>query len=67
MLAGGTRRQGRFIVDGADYLRHVKAAMLRARHRIMLIGWDFDGRTTMEQGETTLPGPISWGGLCSTG
>ncbi|MCV7358660.1 phospholipase D-like domain-containing protein [Mycolicibacterium fluoranthenivorans] len=52
-----------FIVDGADYLRHVKAAMLRARHRIMLIGWDFDGRTTMEQGETTLPGPNQLGAL----
>lgn len=46
-----------FVVDGADYLRHVKAAMLRAQRRIILVGWDFDGRTTLEQGATTLPGP----------
>ena len=31
-----------YIVDGADYLRHVKAAMLRAQHQIILVGWDFD-------------------------
>jgi phospholipase D1/2 len=45
------------IIDGADYFKHVKAAMLRARHRIMLIGWDFDARMTFERGATTLPGP----------
>lgn len=45
------------IVDGADYLRHVKWAMLRARRRIMLIGWDFDYRTAFEAGEKSLPGP----------
>jgi phosphatidylserine/phosphatidylglycerophosphate/cardiolipin synthase-like enzyme len=46
-----------FVVDGADYLRHVKAAMLRARRRIILVGWDFDGRTTLEPATPTLPGP----------
>ena len=45
------------IVDGADYLRHVKAAMLNARHRIVVIGWDLDYRTAFERGEATLPGP----------
>jgi phospholipase D1/2 len=45
------------IIDGADHFKHVKAAMLRARHRIMLIGWDFDARMTFERGATTLPGP----------
>jgi phosphatidylserine/phosphatidylglycerophosphate/cardiolipin synthase-like enzyme len=45
------------IIDAADYFKHVKAAMLRARHRIMLIGWDFDARMTFERGEKTLPGP----------
>jgi phosphatidylserine/phosphatidylglycerophosphate/cardiolipin synthase-like enzyme len=45
------------IIDAADYFRHVKAAMLRARHRIMLIGWDFDVRMTFEKGGNTLPGP----------
>ena len=38
------------IIDAADYFRHVKAAMLRAQHRIMLIGWDFDARMTFERG-----------------
>ena len=45
------------IIDGADYLRHLKAAMLRARHRIMVIGWDLDYRTAFERGEQTLDGP----------
>lgn len=49
------------IIDAADYFRHVKAAMLRARHRIMLIGWDFDARTTFERGAKTLPGPNQLG------
>ncbi len=46
------------IVDGADYLRHVKSAMLNAHHRIVIIGWDLDYRTAFERGETTtLDGP----------
>lgn len=49
------------IVDAADYFRHVKTAMLRARHRIMLIGWDLDARMTFERGEKTLPGPNQLG------
>jgi phospholipase D1/2 len=32
------------IVDAADYFAHAKAAMLKARQSIMLIGWDFDLR-----------------------
>ena len=49
------------IIDGADYFRHVKASMLRARHRIMLVGWDFDARTTFERGTRTLAGPNQLG------
>lgn len=49
------------IIDAADYFRHVKAAMLRAQHRIMLIAWDLDARTTFERGEKTLPGPNQLG------
>lgn len=49
------------IVDGADYLRHVKASMLNARHRIVIIGWDLDYRTAFERGETTLDGPNNLG------
>ncbi|OBG37972.1 phospholipase [Mycobacterium alsense] len=49
------------VVDAADYFRHVKAAMLRAEHRIMLVGWDFDTRTTFERGGKKLPGPNQLG------
>ncbi len=45
------------IIDGADYFRHCKAAMLRAHRRIMLIGWDFDTRIAFERGDKVLPGP----------
>src|SRR6201996_1390266 len=31
--------------------------MLRARHRIILVGWDFDARMTFERGTKLLPGP----------
>lgn len=51
------------VVDAADYFKHVKAAMSRAQHRIMLIGWDFDARMTFERGVTTLPGPNQLGPL----
>lgn len=58
-----TARAGQFaaIIDAADYFKHVKAAMLRARHRIMLIGWDFDSRVAFERGHKTLPGPNQLG------
>jgi phosphatidylserine/phosphatidylglycerophosphate/cardiolipin synthase-like enzyme len=45
------------IIDAADYFMHLKAAMLRARQRIVLIGWDFDARMAFERGRKTLPGP----------
>jgi phosphatidylserine/phosphatidylglycerophosphate/cardiolipin synthase-like enzyme len=51
------------VVDAADYFKHVKAAMLRAQHRIILIGWDFDARMTFERGVKTLPGPNQLGPL----
>jgi phospholipase D1/2 len=49
------------IIDAADYFKHVKAAMLRARHRIMLVSWDLDARMTFERGVKTLPGPNQLG------
>ncbi|OBG31239.1 phospholipase D-like domain-containing protein [Mycobacterium sp. E3198] len=49
------------IVDAADYFRHVKSAMLRAKHRIMLVGWDFDTRTTFEPEGKKLAGPNQLG------
>ena len=49
------------VIDAADYFKHVKAVMLRAQHRIMLIGWDFDARMTFERGVKSLPGPNQLG------
>lgn len=45
------------IVDAADYFRHAKSAMLRARRRIIMIGWDFDLRIKLQPDGKTLPGP----------
>ncbi|MDJ0389793.1 phospholipase D-like domain-containing protein [Roseomonas sp. E05] len=52
-------RTNRFavIIDGADYFRAAKAAILKARHHVLLIGWDFDARVAMEPERQTLPGP----------
>src|SRR5690606_25911218 len=44
-----------FIVDGADYFLAVRAAMLKAQHSILLIGWDFDARIRL--GEPQDEGP----------
>ncbi len=49
------------IIDAADYFRHVKAAMLGAQHRIVLIAWDLDARMTFERGAKTLAGPNQLG------
>lgn len=45
------------IVDAADYFRHVRSAMLMAQHSIMLIGWDFDGRITLDR-DTAAAGDV---------
>lgn len=51
----------RVIVDGADYFRSIKQALLAARHTIMLIGWDFDVRIALEPGGKTVEGPNTLG------
>ncbi|MDG6079799.1 phospholipase [Erythrobacter litoralis] len=38
------------IIDAADYFAAMQKAMLKARHRIFLIGWDFDTRIHLEEG-----------------
>ncbi|MBM3604966.1 MAG: phospholipase [Alphaproteobacteria bacterium] len=37
------------IVDAADYFRTVRAAVQKARHSVILIGWDFDTRIALER------------------
>jgi phosphatidylserine/phosphatidylglycerophosphate/cardiolipin synthase-like enzyme len=51
----------RLIVDGADYFRAVKRAMLAARQTIMMIGWDFDTRVAFEPEGATMEGPNELG------
>jgi phosphatidylserine/phosphatidylglycerophosphate/cardiolipin synthase-like enzyme len=53
------------IVDAADYFRLAKAAMLKAQHSIMLIGWDFDTRIKFEPETQTLEGPNRLGEFLS--
>ena len=43
------------VVDADDYFQLLRSAMLRAKRRIMLVGWDFDGRITLTDGRR-LPG-----------
>ena len=56
-------RANRFalIVDAADYYRAAKAAILNARHSVMLVGWDFDTRIELEPEGATLDGPNKLG------
>jgi phosphatidylserine/phosphatidylglycerophosphate/cardiolipin synthase-like enzyme len=49
------------VIDAAAYFKHVKAAMLRAQHRIVIIGWDLDARMAFERGAKTLRGPNQLG------
>jgi phosphatidylserine/phosphatidylglycerophosphate/cardiolipin synthase-like enzyme len=53
------------IVDAANYFRLAKAAMLKAQHSIMLIGWDFDTRIKFEPETQTLEGPNRLGEFLS--
>lgn len=52
------------IIDGEDYFRAVRAAMLNAKRRIFLIGWDFDTRITLDHGED-VDGPRALGPFLS--
>jgi phosphatidylserine/phosphatidylglycerophosphate/cardiolipin synthase-like enzyme len=48
------------IVDADDYFRAGRLAMLSAKRRIMLIGWDFDARIDLDR-ESELEGPSRLG------
>ena len=43
------------IIDAAAYFARIKAAILNARHTVMLIGWDFDTRIKLEP-DDPMPG-----------
>lgn len=58
-----TERAGRaaLIVDAADYYAHARHAMMAARERIMLIGWDFDTRILLDRGDPRDGAPTELG------
>lgn len=39
------------IIDACDYYRIVRQMMLEAKHRILIIGWDFDPRILLDRTE----------------
>lgn len=43
--------QAAVIIDACDYYRVIRQAMLQAKHRIMIIGWDFDPRIALDRTE----------------
>ncbi|MCG7391536.1 phospholipase D-like domain-containing protein [Microvirga sp. ACRRW] len=50
------------LIDGADYFAQLEAALRKAQHSIMIIGWDFDGSIRLRpnmDAETSPPlGPL---------
>ena len=49
------------IVDAAAYYTAVKAAMLKAKRSIILLGWDFDTRVELEKEPTDPTVPNRFG------
>ncbi|GGZ14401.1 phospholipase D-like domain-containing protein [Novosphingobium colocasiae] len=43
-------RRARVVVDAADYFDVMRQAMVEARQRIFMIGWDFDSRILLSSG-----------------
>ncbi|MEM5515337.1 phospholipase D-like domain-containing protein [Henriciella sp. AS95] len=60
-----TAERMRIIIDGKDYFRAVKQAMLNAQKTIMMVGWDFDTRIAFEPDGKTLEGPNTLGDFLS--
>lgn len=60
-------RAGRaaLIVDAADYFAVARKAMLRAEEQILLIGWDFDTRISLDLSEPDDGAPDKLGPLLS--
>src|SRR3954463_14929113 len=48
-------RRVSFIVDADGYFRLFRRAAERAERSILILGWDFDSRTVLEQEEGSAP------------
>src|SRR5512145_786059 len=44
-------------VDGEEYFRALHHVLCRARHSILLVGWEFDSRTSLLRDGGTAEGP----------
>ncbi|MEM7689898.1 MAG: phospholipase D-like domain-containing protein [Pseudomonadota bacterium] len=49
------------LIDGENYFRAVRSAMMQAQERIVLIGWDFDARVKMYDTQGDVEGPLEIG------
>ena len=54
-------RQFAFLVDGEEYFRAVREALLEAQRSIFILGWDIDSRMRLTPGGANdgLPEPLS--------
>jgi phospholipase D1/2 len=53
--AVGRAGRAAFLIDGAAYYRAFMQAARKARHSIMIIGWDFDSRTALDVDDRSNP------------
>ncbi|MBA3518011.1 MAG: phospholipase [Rhizobiales bacterium] len=51
------------IVDAADYFAALRSSILKARRRVLLIGWDFDTRIKLERERSDSKAPEKLGKL----
>jgi phosphatidylserine/phosphatidylglycerophosphate/cardiolipin synthase-like enzyme len=51
------------IIDADKFFRHARSAMLKAKHSIMLIGWDFDTRIGLVHDDQNDDAPVRVGPL----
>ena len=51
------------IIDAEMYFRAVKAALVEARHSILIVGWDFDNRIALDPADGDGPVPNQVGAL----
>lgn len=49
------------LVDGEDYFRAIRASMMKARRRIVMLSWDLDTRVEMHDTRAPVTGPLAMG------
>ncbi|MDG5748579.1 phospholipase D-like domain-containing protein [Qipengyuania sp. XHP0207] len=54
-------KRAKVLIDAEDYFAAMQRAMLNARYRIFLVGWDFDTRIHLDQGRRWYERPFKKG------